>query len=109
VSYAFLFSTCFLYANRIAPPAVGNSVQSVYNFVFYGLGPIAAVFLNAFLARTYAGPGAVLGLAGFSHLWYTLGAVSILMLAVVIALFHPDREPPREASAPALPEAEKST
>ena len=84
--YPFFFAACFMYVDRVAPSHIRNSAQSIYNFVFYGLGPLAAVGLNGFLAGRYAS-GKTLELAEFSKFWYTLAGLSIAALVVFLLLF----------------------
>lgn len=85
--YAFFFGACFIYADRVAPRDIRNSAQSVYNFVFYGVGPLMAVALNAFLSTRYAETGEVLALEGFSHYWYTLAGIVVVAWLILMLLF----------------------
>jgi hypothetical protein len=85
--YAFFFGACFIYTDKVASPEIRNSAQSIYNFVFYGLGPITAVFLNAFLANRYAETGKILALQGFSSFWHALAALAFVSLIVFLLCF----------------------
>ena len=82
--YAFFFSACFIYVDRVAPKDIRNSAQSLYNFVFYGVGPICAVFLNGYLVKLYSATGGKenLTLQEFSKYWYTLGGITVAALVV---------------------------
>jgi predicted MFS family arabinose efflux permease len=100
--YAFFFGACFIYTDKVAPPEIRNSAQSVYNFVFYGLGPITAVFLNAFLANRYAAAGRILELQGFSHFWYSLAALAFVSLIVFLVCFRPETTPKTSSGLPEL-------
>ena len=84
--YPFFFAACFMYVDRVAPPRIRNSAQSIYNFVFYGLGPLLAVGLNGLLAGQYAS-GKTLELAEFSKFWYTLAGLSVAALVIFLGLF----------------------
>lgn len=86
ICYAFFVSTCFIYCNKIAPPDIRNSAQSVFNFIWYGIGPILAVLLNAFLAGQFSQSGKTLELAEFRPYWYTLGCATLVGL-ILFALF----------------------
>jgi hypothetical protein len=88
--YAFFFSACFIYTDKVAPPEIRNSAQSIYNFVFYGLGPITAVVLNAFLATRYAASGKILALQDFSAFWYSLAALAFVSLIAFLVWFKPE-------------------
>jgi len=88
--YAFFFGACFIYTDKVATPEIRNSAQSIYNFVFYGLGPISAVFLNGFLAKRYAETGKILNLQGFSFFWYSLAGLAGLCLVAFLIWFKPE-------------------
>ena len=88
ICYAFFFGTCFIYVDRIAPREIKNSAQSVYNFVFYGIGPFMAVQLNALLASRFAGESG-LDQAGFRGYWYVMAGIGLLA-AVIMAIFFRD-------------------
>jgi len=85
--YAFFTATCFIYMNRVAPKHIANTAQSVYNFIWYGVGPILAVLLNGLLASRFALEGRTLGLEEFRPFWYTLGAITLVGLAVFLLRF----------------------
>jgi len=87
--YAFFFSACFIYVDRVAPKDVRNSAQSLYNFVFYGIGPICAVFLNSVLVKNLSATGGEknLTLQEFSKYWYTLGGITLVALAIFLIAF----------------------
>jgi hypothetical protein len=107
ICFAFLFSACFIYTDKVAPRVIGNSAQSVYSFVFYGAGPVTGVFLNAFLAERFAGNAAILDLAAFSRLWYTLGVIAVVVLAFVVAFFRPEHLRANSAASSELAPATK--
>lgn len=84
--YAFFFGTCFIYVDRVAPPDVRNSAQSVYNFVFYGVGPFLAVQLNSLLAQKFAGPDG-LDAAGYRNYWYSMAGIAAAAVVVMAVFF----------------------
>ena len=86
--YAFFFGTCFIYVNRLAAQDVRNSAQSVYNFVFYGVGPFLAVQLNSLLAGKFAGPNG-LDVSAYRGYWYTMAGVAAVAV-VVLGMFFRD-------------------
>lgn len=92
VCYAFFVSTCFIYANKIAPKEIKNSAQSVYNFIYYGIGPLLAVALNGFLAGRYAQSGKTLSLEEFRYFWYSLGGITLVALLVFLLLFREEQD-----------------
>lgn len=91
--YAFYTSTCFIYMNKIASEDVANTAQSVFNFIWYGIGPLIAVSLNGLLAYFFAS-GKKFVLAEFQPFWYSLGAISLVGLILFVIRF---REEPNSA------------
>ena len=89
--YAFFTSTCFIYMNKIAAKDVANSAQSVFNFIWYGIGPLLAVLLNGLLATLFA-EGKRFVLAEFQPFWYSLGAISLVGLIVFLIWFREQKE-----------------
>ena len=89
--YAFYTSTCFIYANEAATKDIGNSAQSVFNFVWYGVGPLIAVLLNGGLAEHFAGAGGTLDLEGFAGFWYTLAVLAGAAFATFALFFEEEK------------------
>jgi len=92
--YAFFTSTCFIYMNKIAAKDVANTAQSIFNFIWYGIGPILAVFINAALAALFAS-GKKFAHTEFQGFWYSLGGISILGVIVFLVCFRVEK--PQEA------------
>ena len=88
ICYAFVFGTCFIYVDKLAPKEIKNSAQSVYNFVFYGIGPFMAVQLNSLLASRFAKDD-VLDVQGFQGYWYVLAGIGLLA-AIIMGVFFRD-------------------
>lgn len=89
--YAFFTSTCFIYMNKVAAKDVANSAQSVFNFIWYGIGPILAVLLNALLAQFFAA-GKKFAYSEFQPFWYSLGTISLVGLLVFVFWFRVQKE-----------------
>ena len=84
--YAFFTSTSFIYMNKVASRDVANTAQSVFNFIWYGIGPLIAVALNGILAYFFAS-GKMFAHAEFKGFWYSLGAISLVGMFVVLWRF----------------------
>jgi MFS family permease len=91
ICYAFFTSTCFIYINKVASRDVANTAQSVFNFIWYGIGPLLAVALNWILAHFFAS-GKMFILAEFRPFWYSLGAISLVGMIVFLLRFRVEAE-----------------
>lgn len=89
--YAFFTSTCFIYMNKVAAKDVANSAQSIFNFIWYGIGPLLAVLMNSLLAKFFA-QGKRFVLAEFQPFWYSLGTISLIGLIVFLFYFREQKE-----------------
>ncbi|MEX2581311.1 MAG: MFS transporter [Verrucomicrobiales bacterium] len=90
--YAFFTSTCFIYADKVAPRAIANSAQSLFNFIWYGIGPILAVALNGGLAAVFAASGSTLELLEFRGFWYSLGGITLVGFVIFLIFFRQEQE-----------------
>ncbi len=88
--YAFFTSTCFIYMNKIASKDVANTAQAVFNFIWYGIGPLLAVTLNGILAFYFA-KGKKFELAEFQPFWYALGFISLIGLVIFTLRFREEK------------------
>jgi MFS family permease len=91
ICYAFFTSTCFIYINKVASEDVANTAQSVFNFIWYGIGPLLAVALNGILAHFFA-DGKTFVLAEFQPFWYSLGVISLVGFFVLLIRFRVEVE-----------------
>ena len=66
VCYACFFAGAYIYADRIAPPDIRNSVQTVFGIIILGGGPVLGGILSGWLATRYATPG---GGVDFPAVW----------------------------------------
>ena len=91
VCYAFFTSTCFIYINKLASKDVANTAQSVFNFIWYGIGPLIAVSLNWALAKSFA-EGKRFQLSEFQPFWWSLGVISLIGLFVLLIRFRVEKK-----------------
>lgn len=80
VCYACFFAAAFIYADRIAPPDVRHSVQTVFGIVILGGGPVLGGILSGVLASRFTTETGV----DFGALWRI---VSLLGLVTAIGFF----------------------
>ncbi|NNE91729.1 MAG: hypothetical protein HKN23_08790 [Verrucomicrobiales bacterium] len=92
--YAFYTSTCFIYMNKIAAKDVANTAQSVFNFIWYGIGPLLAVVLNAVLAAIFAS-GKKFEHPEFRGFWWSLGVISLIGMFVFLGTFRVEEKKQR--------------
>ncbi len=95
--YAFFTSTCFIYINKVAPKDIGSTAQSLFNFIWYGIGPLLAVLLNGALASSFAKTGKTFELSEFQPFWYSLGAITFVGLVVFVIFFRDAKDIPQES------------
>jgi nucleoside transporter len=88
--YAGFFAGAFIYTDRVAPPDVRHSVQTVFGIIILGGGPVLGGILSGWLADHYA-----LGAAGvdFAALWRVTAMIGLAAAAFFYAFF---REQPAE-------------
>lgn len=89
--YAFYTSTAFIYMNKIAAKDVANTAQSVFNFIWYGIGPLLAVGLNSLLAYFFAS-GKKFEHTEFRYFWYSLGAISLAGMILFLLKFREEKQ-----------------
>ena len=82
--YAFFYVTAYIYVEKVAPPDIRHSAQTVFGFVILGLGPILAGLYNQ-LAPT-----------GARSFWLLEAAIAVGILVVLLVAFR-DPAPKEEA------------
>ena len=87
--FAGFFAAAFIYVDRIAPPHIKNSAQTLFMLIMLGIGPLAASWLNSYLATVIGDNAREISAAGFAIFWKVTAAIS-LVTAVVFAIFFRD-------------------
>ena len=93
ICYACFFAGAYIYTDRVAPPDVRHSAQTVFGIIILGGGPVLGGLLSGWLADTYAQSG---GVVDYGALWRV---VSLIGLAAALFFWTMFRE--RKAAAPA--------
>ena len=94
VCYACFFAGAYIYADRIAPPDVRNSVQTVFGIIILGGGPVLGGILSGYLAARFT-TGA--GLVDFPSLWRVVSLLGLISAIGFFALFRD--QAPRKSEA----------
>ena len=84
VCYACFFASAFIYVDRIAPPDVRHSAQTVFGIIILGGGPVLGGILSGWLANHYQAGG---GGPDFASLWRVLAFLGLATAIGFYALF----------------------
>lgn len=92
ICYAGFFAGAYIYTDRIAPPDVRHSAQTVFGILILGGGPVIGGILSGWLADSYANVG---GQVDYGALWRV---VSLIGLAAAVFFWSMFREKGQVAS-----------
>jgi MFS family permease len=84
VCYACFFASAFIYTDRVAPPDVRHSAQTVFGIIILGGGPVLGGLLAGWLADTYAQSG---GALDYGALWRVVSLIGLAATLFVWAGF----------------------
>lgn len=87
--FAGFFAAAFIYVDRIAPPQIKNSAQTLFMLVMLGIGPLTASWLNGYLAEIIGENAKEMSMQGFSFFW-KVNSIIALLSGIVFALFFRD-------------------
>jgi len=87
VCYACFFAAAYIYVDRVAPPDVRHSAQTVFGILILGGGPVLGGMLSGWLSEHYK---TAEGKVDFSQLWLVVSGIG-LGAALVFAAFFRDR------------------
>jgi hypothetical protein len=85
ICYACFFASAFIYVDRLAPPDVRHSVQTVFGILILGGGPVLGGWLSGFLSERYTTGGAL----DYSALCRQLDAEVGLLVSAAMATRQP--------------------
>ena len=92
ICYACFFASAFIYTDRVAPPDVRHSAQTVFGIIILGGGPVLGGLLAGWLADTYAQSG---GTLDYGALWRVVSLIGLAATLFVWAGFR-ERKPAAE-------------
>ncbi len=95
VCYACFFAAAYIYTDRVAPPDVRHSAQTVFGILILGGGPVLGGILSGWLQARYTLPD---GVVDFGSLWRVVALIGLASGVAFVALF---RELRQRATAPA--------
>jgi nucleoside transporter len=90
ICYACFFAGAFIYTDRVAPPDVRHSAQTVFGILILGGGPVLGGLLSGWLADTYARTG---GQIDYGALWRVVALIG-LGAAIFFWAFFRERKAP---------------
>jgi nucleoside transporter len=83
VCYACFFAASYIYVDRVAPPDVRHSAQTVFGILILGGGPILGGWLSGRLSEAFQGPEGL----DYSRLWLTVSLIGLGAAIAFVALF----------------------
>ncbi len=95
ICYACFFAGAYIYTDRVAPPDVRHSAQTVFGILILGGGPVLGGVLSGWLADSYANVG---GQIDYAALWRVVSLIGLFAAVFFWTLF---REAKAPSSAPA--------
>ncbi len=98
VGYACFFAASYIYVDRIAPPDIRHSAQTVFGIIMLGGGPVLGGMLSGKLAEMFTTPS---GALDYSPMWMSLAAFAAVAFLIVVATFRDEAAaPPAAVAAP---------
>ena len=74
ICYACFFAAAYIYTDRVAPPDVRHSAQTVFGILILGGGPVLGGLLSGWLADTYARSA---GQVDYGALWRVVSFIGL--------------------------------
>lgn len=85
ICYACFFAASFIYVDRIAPPDIRHSAQTVFGILILGGGPVLGGMLSGYLQQQHS----VAGVVDFGALWRAVALIGLGAATVFLVLFRP--------------------
>ncbi len=84
VSYACFFVSVYMYTDRLAPPDIRHSAQTVVSIILIGVGPILSSPFLTILGRIFLPEDGPNNYAGF---WYTMAGIALITTVAFVTFF----------------------
>lgn len=89
ICYACFFASAFIFVDKLAPPDIRSSAQTVFGIIILGGGPVLGGRLSGYLGERYTTGGVL----DFSPLWSFLAWTGLIAAGVFLLFF---RDPTRK-------------
>jgi nucleoside transporter len=99
--FACFIAAAFMYVDRIAPPDIRNSAQTVFNMTIFGGGPILAGLLVSSIAPAMQVETETGTALDYTRFWYTMAAIGLVAMILFAATFRDQTQDRSPAPAPA--------
>ncbi|MEO8451585.1 MAG: MFS transporter [Gemmatimonadota bacterium] len=96
VCYACFFAAAFIYTDRVAPPDIRHSAQTVFGIIILGGGPVVGGVLSGWLAGHYLTP---VGGVDYSILWRVVALIGLGTAVFFWALFRERKDEAHSVTA----------
>lgn len=96
VCYACFFAAAYIYTDRVAPPDVRHSAQTVFGILILGGGPVLGGALSGWLQARYTMPD---GVVDFGSLWRVVALIGLASAIAFVVLFRERGRSPAPAGA----------
>jgi nucleoside transporter len=86
ICYACFFASAYIYTDRVAPPDVRHSAQTVFGILILGGGPVIGGWLSGVLQAQHTLAD---GTVDFGALWRVVAIIGLVTTAFFVTFFRP--------------------
>ena len=101
ICYAFFFATLYIFVDEVFPKDARTSAQGLFNFLIFGMGPIASRFVWRSLKDIYDSQVVVDGVTttvvNYERLLLYPAGAAIVAALLLLLFFHPPAKPVPES------------
>lgn len=92
ICYAFFFATVYIFVDEFFPKDARTSAQGLFNFLIFGMGPIAGRFLWPYVQSLYTTGVGKDAVVDYSRLLYVPSLIAVVAAAMLLLFFHPPKK-----------------